>query len=178
MGIKVTRVVRENSGRSAESAALTKHLRGPVEFKLRAELSDGHEIRATAHWYTRDQAYGLATVTVRESKSESVTSTTLRAIPVNDMLAQCLELWATIGGGIFMIGGQSIADTRRQIACALKGGRPRPNGRVLELVATMYELGQVLGKQPLQVVRAEFNLPQSTASNWIKLAREHGHLDA
>jgi hypothetical protein len=51
-----------------------------------------------------------------------------------------------------------------------------PTADVLEHIAAIYRVARVLGVAPTLAVQTEMDLPRSTATRWLALAREQGHL--
>jgi hypothetical protein len=51
-----------------------------------------------------------------------------------------------------------------------------PSHQDLRAVADIYQLAYLTGASPTKTVMERFGLPRSTASRWIRLAREHGLL--
>jgi hypothetical protein len=51
-----------------------------------------------------------------------------------------------------------------------------PTSDVLEHIAAIYRVARVFGVAPTLAVQTEMDLPRSTATRWLALAREQGHL--
>lgn len=51
-----------------------------------------------------------------------------------------------------------------------------PTDEALRMVASVYEVGKVMGQPPAKSVEDTLGLPRSTASRWVSLARERGYL--
>ncbi len=113
--------------------------------------------------------------------SPPVTGTTLRSVRVWD-LARHVILAAVDRGTIERAGPHSVRVVERGLsltdADAARLRRDGPTDESLDWVATCYNLALVLGLPPAKQVQVELQLPRTTATKWIKRARDKGLLGA
>jgi hypothetical protein len=60
------------------------------------------------------------------------------------------------------------------LAPSLRAAGPTPE--TLDWVGTLYEFQTLLGNAPKKAVQLTFDLPESTAAHWVRLARQRGHI--
>lgn len=101
------------------------------------------------------------------SKSVPLTSELLRQVPVATYVRAAMsEMHSTTSGSRDYL----FADDIRNLAD--KGPIPE----TLERVAYVYRLAAVSGEKPVTMVQKTFDVAPGTASRWVALARERGHL--
>lgn len=126
--------------------------------------TEGAQIDLTAEWDEVDQEYRLVDLRVRSA--EGVTGTLLRNLPVKAILRWLVHSKAQIDGQPAHLDSDALH--------LLASTGPTPT--TLDAVAKIYTLAGVTLDPPAKRVRDEFGIPQRTATHWIKLARERGHL--
>lgn len=162
----------------SEYVELTRHVRGVPVFEVEGETLDGCPYSATISFSKGEGAYGLSELKITAGNAP-ITGTTLRDITPGDLIQRVLHDASSLQGDSMLKTSDGLAagDARLRIQEAAAHKRPRPTPRVLDLVATVYELAKLAGAGPAKAVEHDFQVPPSTASHWIKLARERGHLD-
>ncbi len=121
--------------------------------------------------------YRVKTLTV-EAKDGTVTSDTLRAVPVKDLVTKATLAAphrAKVEGGKLTLGPRQspLAVTAHQVE---RWRGAAPDDDTLERVALIYRLAYAAHDNPTQAVVDYFERPRSTASRWIRMARERGYL--
>lgn len=151
-------------------AALRRDVVVPVEVTSdEIPLANGLTVQIGASWNTHDRAYDVAKLVVTAgSKEHPVTGVVLRQIPVQHLLRGVVERH------IVTYSGRGVGEPLHIPAPA--GGKPTPEN--LETVGLIYDVSRAARDAPAKRVAEHFGLPPRTASHWIKLARERGHLDA
>lgn len=100
-----------------------------------------------------------------------VTGALLRQIPVQALLQAALQEsvrdWLGAGANHPVLVDQDTA-------LALASAGPTPE--TLRAAALVYVVTSLSGGSPTKAVRDTFGLPPRTASHWVKLARERGHI--
>lgn len=111
----------------------------------------------------------------RFTDGPAITGASVRKIPlgilIEDIVDQTVRLDSETAHGTV----QDVFDLIK--SRVEKEGRLKPTPDVLELVAIVHEYGQSRGRKTAKLVEEAFGLPPSTASHWIRLAKERGHLD-
>lgn len=113
---------------------------------------------------------------IASSGVEAVTGTLLRALPIQLLLRRCVNralYWQDEIGRFQSI--NSLIQAEPELLSDLAANGPKPE--TLEWVARMYMLGKIKLDPPTKWVAESFGIPHRTASHWVKLARERGHLD-
>ncbi|MCV7230430.1 hypothetical protein [Mycolicibacterium komossense] len=110
-----------------------------------------------------------------------VTGTTLRQVPVKGMASHLIQnaiaAREDIGGGTKVTHGRrSPIELDEQEKARLRTQGPVEES--LRAVANFYEFGRVTGYPPAKFVEDNLEMPRTTASKWIRRAREAGLLDA
>ncbi|MFG1619518.1 hypothetical protein ACGFI3_42770 [Nonomuraea wenchangensis] len=131
---------------------------GPYKVTLEIDMVDGR--------------IGCTEITVRTASGAPVTGTDLRAIPVGTIvrLATTTLVQETIGRN-----GDFVTVTPYQPPEI--NVRAGATDEALRFVAASYSLAYALGEPPAKAVERDLGIATSTASKWIKLARERGYLD-
>ena len=132
------------------------------DVEMTVDMTD-EGIRATAVKVTAQQG------------SPPVTGTILRAVRVWDALREVIVLGTRPGsrherGVLVRVEGLS---EEKLVALRQQG----PTDETLEWVAYFYKLGGVLGLPPAKQVELSFEIPRTTASKWVRRAREKGLID-
>ena len=116
------------------------------------------------------------TVTAQQD-SPAVTGTTLRALRVWDLAREAILIGVSRGtrtdtkDGSFEVGIMGSALPNEEVARLRAQG---PTDETLGWVAYFYKLGDVLGLPPAKQVEVSLQLPRTTASKWVRRAREKG----
>lgn len=116
------------------------------------------------------------TVCVTATDGTSITGTTLRQLPVRGMANHLIfthigDFSDDDGTTTFMYSGGVVRlDEGERERIRLQG----PTDESLRVVANYYELGRTIGKNPAQFVEANLGLPRTTATKWIRRARDKG----
>lgn len=119
-------------------------------------------------------------VNVTSQDSSPITGTTLRSLRVWDMAREILVLaiakgekstTATGATRSIAIGDSALTDNQ-----AAKLRAQGPNDESLKWVAYFYNLAGVLGLPPARQVEVNLRLPRTTATKWVKRARDKGLL--
>ncbi|MGO1384268.1 MAG: hypothetical protein ACTHU1_05650 [Arachnia sp.] len=123
---------------------------------------------------------GVVAVTVTASDDHEVTGTTLRAVAVNSLMRHAVAgamLPMEQQGGFAKIAhlaereswGFSDEDRARFRSLG-------PVAETLKAVADVYEFGKITGRPPAREVEIQLDLPRTTASKWVRRARDEGYL--
>jgi hypothetical protein len=131
----------------------------------------GISISAGAHYSSSAERFVLHSLTVESNDPQiEVTGTLLRALPVRGYHRQAgselpyFDLFSNSWSTVPAI--QAKPDDLDEL---LADG---PAQRTLEAVAKYYRIAEVLGYRPAAHIQKLFHLPTSTASEWIKSARD------
>jgi hypothetical protein len=95
----------------------------------------------------------------------AVTGTTLRSLRVWELAKEAIHLGLDRSGGLATRLSAERAEHLRAIG---------PKRETLEWVAFFYNLGRAVGLPPARQVEIELNVPRTTASKWVRRAREEG----
>ncbi|WP_147439035.1 hypothetical protein [Mycetocola reblochoni] len=142
-------------------------------------LDSGSQVQLRADWDVREQAYAVTRLSVQDDQT-AITSTTLRAIPLTRLVAARSVLAMESNGQIrldeeWMSAPIALATIARRAGDSKTSG---PTADNLSLLAHVYDYNAVTTKNPLKAVSAQMDIPERTASHWIKLARERGYLSS
>lgn len=112
----------------------------------------------------------------RQAGGPPVTSEGIRGIPVQAIVREVIREAAE---RIVNTGARGRATARwtrsnSDIARLRKAG---PIDETLQVAADVYRVSRVIGDPPAKAVAQAFQIPQRTATYWIKLARERGFLE-
>ena len=136
-------------------------------------------VRVSVEWNDAGFTYEIRSLTVlTPADAEPVTGTTLRAIPVQWILKMCITRALYMkseekrGAQLVSLHNQTVQDEGQ----LLRLGKMGPQPETLEWVSRIYTLAKIKLDPPAQYVADAFEVPLRTASHWIKLARERGHL--
>jgi hypothetical protein len=151
--------------------------KGHFSTKVRVEIVDGVPVPDTM-WITAtneelglqveidaqlEQGRMVATRLLCEtSAGDRLTTELVRRVP----LANLLRGGIASGLGVLPMMGKDLA--------ALRAAGPVEE--TLKTVAIVYRLAYLAGDPPTAAVRSVFELPKSTASRWVQMARSQGHL--
>lgn len=119
-------------------------------------------------------------VEITSDDNEPVSSTDLRAVPLGTLTRRALREELKIGEVIYEDDGST---TTKLVSGFLNDAETEgiraagPVDNSLTWVGYFYRMGQVLGLPPAKQVEIELGLPRTTASKWIRKAREKGFLD-
>ncbi|MEE6295705.1 hypothetical protein [Georgenia wangjunii] len=126
-------------------------------------------------------AEGVRPVTVKVTAQEGsppVSGTVLRAVRVWDLAVEAIlravrpsEVEST-GGGVRVTRIASSAALSDEDVARLRA--QGPTDETLRWVAYFYNLGAVIGLPPARQVELNLGLPRTTASKWVRRAREKG----
>jgi hypothetical protein len=115
----------------------------------------------------------------RRKDGPPITTEGLREIPVAAFLRAALEFHLMRGGPVIREGNTSTLTLTWAGPIALSE-RARagagPSEKDLRAVADVYQLAYVTGGAPTKTVMERLGLPRSTASRWIRMARDRGLL--
>ena len=109
--------------------------------------------------------------------SPPVTGTTLRALRVWDLARAAIPLGISRGAQTEQEGGSFVTSTVSNALPDEDVARLRaqgPTDETLGWVAYFYNLAGVLGLPPAKQVEVSLEVPRTTASKWVRRAREKG----
>jgi hypothetical protein len=175
-----------NNSQGDKRVPLTKHLTGLTGFSVSGETDQGCKFSAIFDWRDEANSYEISTLEIKPGDNGSpVNGTALRDIKVNEIIQWVL--WAgSLADSAFLKStstlksttGLTMAKVREQIHERRDiGEKFRPSNEVLELASTIYEFASLSGKRPVKLIQDDFGIPPSTASHWVKLARDRGNLE-
>ncbi|MBT2567711.1 hypothetical protein J7I84_14625 [Arthrobacter sp. ISL-85] len=167
-----------------------RHVLDPVFIELPGTLTVAHVPAETQDVSFRvelvENVLRPTAITVSSRTGQEVTSTDLRAVNVQNLwrsaIVQHLEYWRGFHSWENHDGTKVLAESPIQLPdedlekLRLRG----PERDTLEYVADIYSLGRLLGLAPALYVQQTFAgenldpLPRTTASKWIKKARDLG----
>lgn len=133
-----------------------------------------HDAHIAVEWSRERDSYVATSFEAIGTSFEPVTIETLREMPVARFLG-----WAcrTVPGVIVDAEGRDMFAmdyySKDQRAEAKDRG---PVPETLDMVARLYRAAGVVRWKPAAHVAMMFDIPQRTATHWVKLARERGHL--
>lgn len=110
----------------------------------------------------------VVTVESEDDPPSSVTGTTLRAVKVWELAVEGIRLGLSREGGKATMLSAERAEQLRALG-------PKPE--TLEWVAFFYNLGAATGLPPARQVELGLGVPRTTASKWVRRAREAGLID-
>lgn len=114
-------------------------------------------------------------VDVQAAEGQAITGTILRSVPVHELARYALSgvLMRRIDGrddAWAHVDGLSIDPDAVRAA--------GPTDESLRVVADIYEIARLMGLPPARQVEKDLGLPRTTASKWVRKAREKGILEA
>jgi hypothetical protein len=129
-------------------------------------------------WSHEKFSYEVSSISVNRGSGggEGLTGTALRAIPIHQLLRICINrvVHVRVGdGGDERLHEIVLEDPHWLAPFAAKGPVPE----TLDWVARMYLMAKIKLDPPTQFVSKSFGIPHRTASHWIKLARQRGHIN-
>lgn len=136
-------------------------------------------VRLVVEWNDEGFTYEIRELAIlAPAGSEPLTGTTLRTIPVQLLLKMCITraLYSKSGDKRFspLVSLHNVAEEDQELLPRL--GKAGPQPETLDWVSRIYTLAKIKLDPPAQYVADVFEIPLRTASHWIKLARERGHL--
>jgi hypothetical protein len=159
-----------------------------AEFTCVATFIEPEAPEVTLHMRTADDGViSCERLEIAPPAGERITAVTLRAIPIGFLLKEAAvngsapgTIDAPDGSKYTLPGGEPTEEQEPEIE-AKAGGRPRGypiDDDELRRVADTYRAAIKLGEHPTQRVMREHHTGRSTASRWIRRARDAGHLGA
>lgn len=116
--------------------------------------------------------YVVDSLTVRRvADGPAITSDLIRRIPVHTIVK-----YAVAGAAVMHRNGRpaGMALPDDLLTAARAAG---PTDETLALVAQLYVIAELTGDPPAKSVRTILEIPTATAGNWIRRAKDRGHLD-
>lgn len=115
-----------------------------------------------------------------DATAPGLTSTILRALKIGELTQQVL-LRSVESGDVHSSDYEITIDSHGPVAELSEHDIQRireqgPTDESLQWTANFYNLGQVLGLPPAKQVELNLGLPRTTASKWVRRAREKGLL--
>lgn len=146
----------------------------PRRIPFKGEGPKGLDVDIRADLVLEGRRYAISRLEVtRTADGVSITGELLRKIPVN----RIVRIVRTVSPLVFIrrnevdIPFDVNAKVKRQVA---ENG-PTPEN--LTWIARVYSAAELVGEQPAKQVQTTFSLPASTASYWIRRAKDRGLLD-
>ncbi len=124
-----------------------------------------------------DEGIRATSVTVTAQDGTPVTGTTLRAVRVWDLARLAIAVGMDRGSRTEQPDGStvtSIVDSQLSDVDVARLRSQGPTEETLGWVAYFYGLANVLGVPPARQVEIDLGLPRTTASKWVRRAREKG----
>lgn len=101
----------------------------------------------------------------------------MRALKVGELVKEAVTAEVMPGRGDAGGGDYEFAIVDFSEAEAARLRAQGPTDETLKWVAFFYGLGSVLGLPPAKQVESNLGVPRTTASKWVRRARERGLLD-
>ena len=141
----------------------------PYTAKTRAHLDDlGLTVTLDLIQYGADEAnlkpWQVRGLTVEAGDEGPVTSVLLRRIPVGELLEKSVNKMTPVL--ITVASGEDLK------AAALRG----PDDQTLRLVGEVYDHTLLQAGSPVQFIVDQFGISRSTATRWVKRARDAGYI--
>ncbi|QCV88455.1 hypothetical protein FEZ32_08870 [Acidipropionibacterium jensenii] len=155
---------------------ISPHLEGPAIAEMESYPEDPRFKAVLSMHAMTGKGYQLRELTfsAREGEPE-LTSAALREFPVRERVREAaIQVIAGMVSSKFGNFTETIKHIQDQVKEA--GGRLRPTAEVLELVAIAHEFCQVLQIPTIKNIQAMFSIPNRTASHWVRLSKDRGHL--
>ena len=141
-----------------------------------AILDSTHDVEVSVDFIGDIEDWELVTLgVVRGDGQPPIKSDSLRQLPVALALRVALRSFKKLitddetGDNYFQVLADQTPDLRSRRALG-----PTPEN--LATAAEIYRMTRLVHEPPLAAVQTAFDLPNRTASHWIKLARERQHL--
>lgn len=133
-------------------------------------------VEFSADFRYQHQDWEIMTLGIVRQKGEPLIKTEmLRQIPVENALRAALK---AVPGLVTDATGRDFRELWQDMKPELETARSDgPTATNLAMVAELYRVARVLHEPPLTMIESSFGLPNRTASHWVKLARERGHLE-
>lgn len=171
---KPTKFISLGPGLAAPAAI---KYRCPVSFTDRMGNKQRYDVEAEVVF--EEGRYVCDRLTIRRQEGGApVTTEGIRAIPVAMLLHVAVESWVaettpTEDGGYRAAWPHWPVLPGLSERAKAGGG---PSDEDLRTIATAYQVAYATGAAPTKTVMQRFELPRSTASRWIRMARERGLL--
>jgi hypothetical protein len=130
-------------------------------------------------WNAEKFTYEITQMLVAvEPGGDPISGTTLRSVPVKWILKMCINRALLVRSSdgstapFTSLHNELVRD--QDVARRLADQGPKPE--TLAWVARIYTVAKIKLDPPSQIVAEFLEVPPRTASHWIKLARERGHL--
>ncbi|MDJ0323385.1 hypothetical protein QMG61_06365 [Cryobacterium sp. PH31-AA6] len=144
-----------------------------VEFDAE-DIDTDTEASMKVYWDSEHFTYEIAELKLTRAGDQQLNGSLLRALPIQAMLR------AAISRAIqFKVPAESGFELRHiaiSDAEAKRLSKQGPKPETLDWVARIYKTARIKLMPPTQYVGSFFEIPHRTASHWIKLARDRGHL--
>lgn len=158
---------------------ITKNISAPA--KLMVSYGPGaddfpHRTEFTLHWNARSKTYEAGFVAFRQFEDgEPVTGASVRKVPLARIIEGVIDQTVRMDSETKYGSVQNVFQLVQNRLTT--EGRLKPDPETLELVAIIFEYGQSRGRKSTKLVEDTFKLPTSTASHWVRLAKERGHIE-
>jgi hypothetical protein len=133
----------------------------PLAFTYRVELEGLYSLDFEATYEQGRYVVNQLTIRRRED-GPPVTSEGIREIPVHALMRVALERYLSTLEPL-------------ELSEQAKGGRG-PTEQDLRAIAITHQVAYTTNNPPTRTVMQRFDLPRSTASRWVRMARERGLL--
>ena len=165
---------------AADRVQITKHINAPA--LLRVSYGPGpddslpHRTDFTLEWNPQSRTYEASHVAFsRFEDGEAITGASVRRIPLGRLIEAIIDQTVRMDS-------ETPHGTVQEVFATIRSrveleGRLKPDPDTLELVAIVFEYGQSRGRKTTKLVEETFAIPMSTASHWVRLAKERGHLE-
>ncbi len=133
-----------------------------------------HDARVQVTWSRTLRRYVAERFEAVGTADDPVTAESIRGVPIAHFIEWACEV---VPGLVRDDNGRDMLAPDYYALDALTSARERgPDGVTLALVAGAYRAADVARWKPAYRVAELFGVPPRTASHWVKLARERGHL--
>lgn len=139
---------------------------------------DGRDCRVQMRLDMTAEGVRPVEVLVSSTDGAPITGTTLRAVRVLDLARTASAMGIRRGYGSRDGSGASFsADVKLTPDMVARIKEQGPVRESLEWAAYVYNVARVLGDPPAKAVELTFEMPRTTASKWVRRARELGLID-
>lgn len=143
-----------------------------VGVRVEDEPGLAYDINLEAVWNGIAVRYDVTRIElVQKEGGPAITSESLRAIPVQQLLREVLSATIRVTGAAT---GESV-HLSNDDAVRLAAQGPKPE--TLLWAARIYRIAQIRLDPPTRAVADAFGIPHRTASHWVRLAKERGVID-
>lgn len=144
--------------------------RGSVRIGVKADglplIIDLHAVQER-DGTTGVQPWEVRGLYIQRKDGGPLSSTIIRRVPVAELLSVAINAWGD--------------ESRNRLAAAAlemrEAGRQGPTDMTLHLVADVYSSELMRRGNPVQAVADAFEISRSTATRWVRRARDAGHLE-